>query len=66
MPCSATVHYGKDYDNAFWNGAQMVFGDGDGDVFNRFTIAVDVIGHELTHGVTGHQAGLVYTSSPAR
>ena len=56
----ATVHYGQHYDNAFWNGQQMVFGDGDGDLFNRFTISLDVIGHELTHGVTGDEAHLVY------
>jgi len=56
----ASVHYKQGYDNAFWNGQQMVFGDGDGKLFNRFTIAVDVIGHELTHGVTGHEANLVY------
>lgn len=56
----ATVHYGRRYDNAFWNGQQMVFGDGDGDLFNRFTISLDVIGHELTHGVTGDEAKLVY------
>ena len=56
----ATVHYGTDYDNAFWDGTQMVFGDGDGVVFRRFTIAVDVIGHELTHGVTELTAGLEY------
>ena len=56
----ATVHYGRRYDNAFWNGQQMVFGDGDGDLFNRFTISVDVIAHELTHGVTGDEARLVY------
>ncbi|MEO7745853.1 MAG: M4 family metallopeptidase, partial [Actinomycetota bacterium] len=56
----ATVHYGRDYDNAFWDGARMVFGDGDGSVFERFTVAVDVIGHELTHGVTEKTAGLVY------
>jgi Zn-dependent metalloprotease len=60
----ATVHYGERYDNAFWNGQQMVFGDGDGDLFNRFTIAVDIIGHELTHGVTGDEAGLVYVGQP--
>jgi Zn-dependent metalloprotease len=58
----ATVHYGTNYDNAFWNGQQMVFGDGDGDLFNRFTISVDVIGHELTHGVTGSEANLAYIS----
>ncbi len=60
LPLDATVHYGTRYDNAFWNSRQMVFGDGDGQLFNRFTIAVDVIGHELTHGVTEDEAGLVY------
>ena len=60
LALDATVHYGRDYDNAFWDGARMVFGDGDGTVFERFTIAVDVIGHELTHGVTEKAAGLVY------
>ncbi|WP_082553241.1 protealysin inhibitor emfourin [Phycicoccus sp. Root101] len=60
LPLLATVHYGKDYDNAFWDGTQMVFGDGDGEVFNRFTVSVDVIGHELTHGVTELTAGLTY------
>src|SRR5579884_3397892 len=47
LPLDASVHYGRRYDNAFWNGRQMVFGDGDGDLFNRFTISLDVIGHEL-------------------
>ncbi len=56
----ATVHYGADYDNAFWNGRQMVYGDGDGEIFRRFTIALDVIGHELTHGVTQYEANLSY------
>jgi Zn-dependent metalloprotease len=56
----ATVHYSRHYDNAFWNGRQMVFGDGDGELFNRFTISLDVIAHELTHGVTGDEARLVY------
>jgi hypothetical protein len=60
LPLLGTVHYGSNYDNAFWDGTQMVFGDGDGTVFNRFTIAVDVIGHELTHGVTEHSAALEY------
>jgi hypothetical protein len=60
MPLLATVHYGQSYDNAFWDGSQMVFGDGDGVVFERFTRSVDVIGHELTHGVTAHTAGLLY------
>lgn len=60
LPLKGTVHYGVQYDNAFWNGSQMVFGDGDGAVFGRFTGAVDVIGHELTHGVTQYTANLVY------
>ena len=64
LPLDATVHYGQDYDNAFWNGQRMVFGDGDGQLFNRFTIALDVIGHELTHGVTEDEAGLVYMFQP--
>lgn len=56
----ASVHYGKDYNNAFWNGRQMVFGDGDGVIFRDFTTCLDVIGHELTHGVTEHESGLQY------
>jgi Zn-dependent metalloprotease len=60
LPLQGIVHYENNYDNAFWNGAQMVFGDGDGKLFNRFTASLDVIGHELTHGVTENEAGLVY------
>ena len=56
----ATVHYGRDYDNAFWDGSQMVFGDGDGVVLLGFTRSLDVIGHELAHGVTQYTSGLVY------
>jgi Zn-dependent metalloprotease len=67
MRMDSTVHYRKGYDNAFWNGEQMVYGDGDEDLpvsdrlFNRFTIAIDIIGHELTHGVTQFEAKLVYS-----
>jgi hypothetical protein len=64
MPVIGTVHYSQGYDNAFWNSQQMVFGDGDGQYFNRFTIAIDVIGHELTHGVTERTASLVYQDQP--
>jgi Zn-dependent metalloprotease len=64
MPLSATVHYGEDYNNAFWNGRQMVFGDGDQQLFNRFTLALDVIGHELAHGVTEDEAQIVYMFQP--
>lgn len=64
MDLIATVHFGDHYNNAFWNGRQMVFGDGDGTIFNRFTIAIDVMGHELTHGVTSATAGLEYHDQP--
>ena len=66
MKLDSTVHYQKGYDNAFWDGKQMVYGDGDEDLspadrlFNRFTIALDIIGHELTHGVTQFEANLAY------
>jgi Zn-dependent metalloprotease len=55
-----TVHYGRDYDNAFWDGRQMVYGDGDGIQFEPFTRSLDVVGHELTHGITESEAGLIY------
>ena len=48
-PVVSTVHYERSYDNAFWDGTQLVFGDGDGQVFGRFTKPVDVLGHEFTH-----------------
>jgi hypothetical protein len=57
---SATVHYERNYDNAFWDGTQLVFGDGDGEVFERFTKPVDVLAHELSHALTEHTAGLQY------
>jgi Zn-dependent metalloprotease len=60
----STVHYGQHYDNAFWNGSQMVYGDGDGDLFQRFTRSIDVIAHELTHGVTQYEANLIYYGEP--
>jgi Zn-dependent metalloprotease len=67
LPLRSTVHYLQLYDNAFWNGQQMVYGDGDESLpdaqrlFNRFTIAIDIIGHELTHGITQFTANLNYS-----
>ena len=58
------VHYGRAYNNAFWNGREMVFGDGDGVLFTDFTKSLDVIAHELTHGVTEFAAGLEYHDQP--
>ena len=57
-PVSLTVHYGRDYNNAFWDGTQLVFGDGDGRVFERFTKPVDVLAHEFAHAVVQHTADL--------
>ena len=60
MTLLSSVHYGVDYDNAMWNGTQMVYGDGDNALFVDFTKGNDVIGHELTHGVTQHSLQLGY------
>jgi Zn-dependent metalloprotease len=64
MRIDSTVHYGVAYDNAFWNGKQMVYGDGDGRIFGPFTRALDVICHELMHGITQHEAALNYRGQP--
>ncbi|AXJ10927.1 M4 family metallopeptidase [Arthrobacter sp. PM3] len=66
MELVSSVHYGVAFDNAFWDGAQMVYGDGSGRIFQvgGLTRALDVIAHELTHGVTEFTAGLVYSKQP--
>jgi cell wall-associated protease len=56
----STVHYAKEYNNAFWNGYQIVFGDGDGETFLPLSGALDVVAHELTHAVTENTANLIY------
>ncbi|MDT0676979.1 M4 family metallopeptidase [Autumnicola musiva] len=56
----SSVHLGENYNNAFWNGSQMAYGDGDDFIFRRFTRGLDVIGHELTHGVISYTSRLVY------
>jgi Zn-dependent metalloprotease len=60
MPLRGVVHFGDSYPNAFWDGQRMVFGDGDGQVLGVMTGSLDVIGHELGHGVTEKEAGLKY------
>lgn len=60
MTLVSSVHLGKKYNNAFWNGEQMAYGDGDGVIFIRFTKSLDVVGHELTHGVVTHTSNLDY------
>src|SRR3954471_8406768 len=62
LPLLGLVHYGENYDNAFWdNAGHMFFGDGDGKLLTQTTAGLDVIGHELTHGVTQHEANLEYS-----
>ena len=60
MTLLSSIHYSVKYNNAFWNGSQMTYGDGDGNIFIDFTKGNDVIGHELTHGVTQYSARLGY------
>jgi Zn-dependent metalloprotease len=60
MTMISSIHYSVKYNNAFWNGSQMTYGDGDGNIFIDFTKGNDVIGHELTHGVTQYSLGLAY------
>jgi len=66
MELVSSVHYGVAFDNAFWDGSQMVYGDGSDRIFQigGLTRAIDVIAHELTHGVTEFTAGLVYSKQP--
>jgi Zn-dependent metalloprotease len=60
MSLISSVHLLRRFNNAFWNGEQMVYGDGDGKMFIRFTNSLDVVGHELSHGVVSHTCNLEY------
>jgi Zn-dependent metalloprotease len=62
MTMLSNIHYGQLYNNAFWDGSQMTYGDGDGQIFIDFTQSNDVVAHELTHGVTQFTLGLNYTN----
>jgi Zn-dependent metalloprotease len=64
MALVLNVHYGKHFMNAFWDGSQMTFGDGDGAVFSSFAASLDVVAHELTHGVTQFTCALEYHDQP--
>ena len=64
MSLISSVHFSRRYNNAFWNGEQMAYGDGDSRIFVSFTKALDVVGHELTHGVITHESNLVYQDEP--
>lgn len=64
MSLRSSVHIGRKYNNAFWNGEQMAYGDGDGKIFISFTKGLDVVGHELTHGVVSNTSNLDYQDEP--
>jgi Zn-dependent metalloprotease len=55
------VHVGSNYNNAFWAGNEMAFGDGSN---NNPLVQLEVVGHELSHGVTQHEANLMYANEP--
>jgi Zn-dependent metalloprotease len=60
MDLILNVHYGTKYMNAFWDGDEMTFGDGDGEIFTSFSKSLDVVAHELAHGITQFTANLEY------
>ncbi|MGH9040285.1 MAG: M4 family metallopeptidase, partial [Acidimicrobiia bacterium] len=64
MVLRSIVHYGRNLANAFWDGQQILYGDGDGKVFDRFTKSLEVVAHELTHGVIQHTSNLMYEGEP--
>lgn len=64
MRLISTVHYERNYNNAFWSGQQMVYGDGDGVIFKPLSGSLSVVAHELAHGVVQHSGGLVYSDQP--
>jgi Zn-dependent metalloprotease len=64
MVLKSTVHYGKDFNNAYWDGTHMTYGDGDGTEFSNFANDLSVVGHEMTHGVTENTDGLNYNQQP--
>jgi Zn-dependent metalloprotease len=68
MTLTSSVHVaeadGTALNNAFWNGEQMAYGDGDGQIFKRFTASLEIIGHELTHGVESFTSNLEYRGEP--
>jgi len=64
MNITVNVHYGKNYMNAFWDGDEMTYGDGDGKIFGNFAKSLDVMAHEMAHGITQFVAPLVYQKQP--
>lgn len=64
MELKSVVHFGKALNNAYWDGQQMTYGDGDGKVFAPLSTGLDVVAHEMAHGVTEHSANMRYQGQP--
>lgn len=64
MAIESITHHGSNYNNAMWAGDMMFYGDGDGKEFTYLSGDLDVVGHEMTHGVVEYTAGLVYEYQP--
>lgn len=64
MSIMSSVHYGKKYNNAMWTGQQMVYGDGDDEIFIDFSLGTDAIGHDMAHGLTQYTLQLDYDDEP--
>ena len=62
MQMISSAHFARNFNNAFWDGAQMTYGDGDRKDFREFSGGLDVVGHELTHGVTEFTSNLIYAN----
>jgi Zn-dependent metalloprotease len=60
MTMISSAHVDRNYVNAFWNGEQVSYGDGDGRNYREFSAGIDVVAHELTHGVTEFTSNLIY------
>lgn len=58
-PLVSFVHFDSNYVNAFWNGQEMTYGDGNGNAFTPLT-SLDIVAHEIVHGVTQFSANLIY------
>ena len=59
----STAHFGNNYENAFWDGTQMAYGDG-ATRFKPLSAGLDVVAHEFTHGITTSTSKLVYQGQP--
>jgi len=60
MDVHSFTHFDLNYNNAFWSGGVMIYGDGDGEEFTYLSGDLDVVGHEMTHGVIEYTADLAY------